>query len=101
MSLVKPEKPSLIKTNLIFSCAAALVTVIGSIVVTVTSSKGVDELNDVGEKVGLVAVKGTKFYIISLISTGMMLVAAIFWLGRYLAVKKRNAGEMTDKAHCP
>ncbi len=96
-SFLKPDKASLVKTNLIIAASAALVSVIASIVLTVASSKGVDGLNRAGEKVGLVAVKGTKFYIISLIAMGMMVVVAAFWTGRHLSLKKKNNAARLEK----
>lgn len=97
-SFVKPDKPSFVKTNLIVASSAALINVIASIVLTVASSKGVDGLNRAGDKVGLVAVKGTKFYIISLIAMGMMVVAAAFWVGRHLSLRKRSNAARMEKA---
>lgn len=96
-----PGRRRIIFTNFFLALFGFHCMFIGAIIVTVASSKGVDRLNKEGEKVGLSASRGTKFYILSWIATGFMLIVAAFWIGQFCTVrrqkKKDKKSEMVEK----
>ncbi|PHH83679.1 hypothetical protein CDD82_5437 [Ophiocordyceps australis] len=92
-----PAKRGIVFGNLALASFAALACLIGSIITTIVGSKGVSEINERGERFGVKAARGSKFYIISWIATGLMLGAALFWFGQLLTGRKRT-GVKSDKA---
>lgn len=88
-----PGKAGLLLLNLVVGSLSALACTIGSIIVTVAGSKGVQQINDKGARVGISAERGTKFYVLSWVATGFMLSVAIFWLVQFLALRRgKKAG---------
>ncbi|KAM0465717.1 hypothetical protein ACHAPV_001774 [Trichoderma viride] len=71
------------------SLAAATIT-LGSIVVTAASSIAANAINKAGEKITLVATKGTKFYIISWIAAIFMIITSLFWTGKFAMLWKKE-----------
>ncbi|KAI0141164.1 hypothetical protein F4776DRAFT_551319 [Hypoxylon sp. NC0597] len=65
--------------NVALSSLAALSLAIGSAIATAISKKGVSEINSAGDDVGISAVEGTKFMIISWVAFAVMFVALVFW----------------------
>ncbi|PHH64832.1 hypothetical protein CDD81_3898 [Ophiocordyceps australis] len=88
-TLFLPAKRRLVLANLALASLAALACLVGSIITTIVGSKGVSEINKRGERFGVQAARGSKFYIISWIATGLMLGAALFWFGQLLTGKAR------------
>ena len=88
-SAALPERKSVSLGNLIAAALAAGSLAIGSILITVAVTKGVDEINDKGEKVGVSVSRGTRFLAISWVATGVMLSATVFWGVRFCLDKRR------------
>ncbi|OTA84423.1 hypothetical protein M434DRAFT_83346 [Hypoxylon sp. CO27-5] len=65
--------------NVALSSLAALSLAIGSAIATAISKKGVSEINSAGDDVGISAVEGTKFMIISWVAFAVMFVTLLFW----------------------
>lgn len=72
-------KRSITLVNLIISLLAAVCIAVGSIVVTVAATKGVNKINDVGEDVGVEAEKGGKFLAITWAAAALMILATVVW----------------------
>jgi len=89
-AFLAPARKSMALTNLIASILACLSLIIASILVTVAVTKGVREINDVGEEFGLEVQRGTKFLIISWVAAGVMLCTTVFWGVRFGSLKRRN-----------
>ncbi|KYK59486.1 SUR7 protein [Drechmeria coniospora] len=75
-----PDRTIIVLVNFAVASLAALACVIGSILVSVLGSKGVDKLNEKGQNVGLSATRGKKFFILSWIATVFMMFISVFWL---------------------
>ncbi|UNI21846.1 hypothetical protein JDV02_007798 [Purpureocillium takamizusanense] len=84
-------RPPVVLANLVLGALGALSCLIGSIVVSVAGRKGVREINDKGARVGLSAERGTKFYVLTWISTGFMMGVAVFWLAQFMALRRKKA----------
>ena len=89
-----PGKTGLLLLNFIVASLGALACIIGSIIVTVAGSKGVNQINDKGAKVGISAERGTKFYTLSWIATAFMLCVAIFWMAQFLTLRRKKKTEL-------
>jgi len=84
--------------NFSVSGLAALSMTIGSIIVTIAGTKGVNQLNKVAEDFGIVASRGKNFLIISWVSAAVMIVAALFWTVRFCFVfKERRAAKRSHR----
>ena len=83
-----PQRRIVPTVNLATSFLSFLCLVIASVILTVAATKGVDEINDVAEEIGVNVERGNKFMAISWVATGAMLSTAIFWAVRFLAVRK-------------
>lgn len=83
------KKIILFMNTALASLAAATIT-LGSIVVTAASSIAANAINKAGEKITLVATKGTKFYIISWIAAIFMIITSLFWTGKFAMLWKKE-----------
>lgn len=99
LALWKPDLRRVVLANFVISSLGFLSLLIGSIVVTVAANKGVKDLNKAGEKVGLSATTGTKFYTLSWISTSFMGIVALFWLGQFCAVRRDRKRRGLNEKH--
>ncbi|GAO16759.1 uncharacterized protein UV8b_06811 [Ustilaginoidea virens] len=101
-SLVALWKPDLRRVALLnFPIAALgfLSVLIGSIMVTVAANKAVRGVNKVGDKVGISASRGDKFYTITWVATGFMAAVCLYWLVHFCLVRKeRRRGAFGEKA---
>ncbi|OAQ63135.1 SUR7 protein [Pochonia chlamydosporia 170] len=95
-SFLKPDARMLNLVNMSIAVLGFLCVLIGSIIVTVATNKGVSKVNDVGEKAGLSASRGEKFYILSWIATGFMGIVTLFWLARFF-MARRQRGRLNEK----
>ncbi|KAM0484381.1 hypothetical protein ACHAPX_001804 [Trichoderma viride] len=87
--LLGDKKIILFINTALASLAAATIT-LGSIVVTAASSIAANAINKAGEKITLVASKGTKFYIISWIASIFMIITSLFWIGKFAMLWKKE-----------
>ncbi|GAB0131562.1 hypothetical protein EsDP_00000027 [Epichloe bromicola] len=99
LALWKPDLRRIVLANFVISSLGFLSLLIGSIIVTVAAKKGVKGLNKAGEKVGLSATTGTKFYTLSWVSTGFMGIVALFWLGQFCAVRRDRKRRGLNEKH--
>lgn len=89
-----PQTRVLPTVNLAASSLAFLSLAIASIIVTVAATKGVDEINDAAEEVGVNVERGTKFMAITWVATGAMLSAAVFWAVKFVGVRREARRNM-------
>lgn len=85
--LFEDKKIILFINTALASLAAATIT-LGTIIVTAASSIAAKAINKVGERITLVATKGTKFYTISWIASIFMIISSLFWMGKFAMVRK-------------
>lgn len=74
-----PTKRTLVLVNVAVIGIAMVVLVAGSIVVTVAVTEGVDQINDIGEDVGVEVERGDNFLAITWAAAGLTLVSFIVW----------------------
>lgn len=89
VAFLLPDRKSMALVNLIVTTLAALSLVIASIIVTVAIGKGVTEINEAGEAIGVNVEAGTKFLILSWVGAGVMLAAMIFWTTKFCIMKRQ------------
>lgn len=85
-----PERRSVALTNLVVASLATLALLIASILVTVAVTKGVDEINDAAEDIGVKVSRGNGFLAISWVAAGVMLCALVFWAVRFCSLKRKT-----------
>jgi hypothetical protein len=90
LCFLKPETRLVDLVNLAIGGLGFLCALIGSIIVTAATNTGVKGVNKIGEKVGLVASRGDKFYALTWVATAFMGVVVLFWLVRFCAGKRRR-----------
>ena len=81
---------SIVWLNLVFALLAALAITIGSILVTVAATKGVDKINDIGDDVGISASAGKKFLAITWVAAGFMIAATIYWATQICLIRREK-----------
>ncbi|KAK2606124.1 hypothetical protein QQS21_003519 [Conoideocrella luteorostrata] len=86
----KPDLRRMALINFVIASLGFLSILIGSIIVTVAANTAVKSLNKVGEKIGMSAIKGTKFYILSWVATGFMGIVMLFWMGKFWVVRRER-----------
>lgn len=89
-TLASPESRGLVLLNLAIAMVAAVATTTGSIVITIATIKGVDELNAIAHRAGIVAEKGTRFLIITWVASACMILASSYWLSHATILKRRQ-----------
>ncbi|KAH8681361.1 actin cortical patch SUR7/pH-response regulator pali [Xylariales sp. PMI_506] len=78
---------------------AALALMIGSAISTGVAKKGASEINNYGEDVGISAIVGKNFLIISWVSFAVMFVASLYWLAVGITGRRvRTAGLTRGKS---
>lgn len=77
----KPEgnQKMIILLNAVNAFLGALTLMIGSAITTAVANKGVAQINDAGEDVGISAIAGHKFITISWVAFGLMGATLLFW----------------------
>lgn len=88
-AFLAPARRSMALVNLIAALLGCLSLIIASILITVAVTKGVNEINDVGEEFGLEVQRGNKFLILSWVAAAVMISTTIFWGVRFGFLKKR------------
>lgn len=84
------DKKIILFINTILASLAAATITLGSIIVTAASSIAANAINKAGEKITLVATKGTKFYIIAWIAAIFMIISSLFWIGKFAMLWKKE-----------
>lgn len=92
----KPNVRLLSLANFTIGALGFLSLLIGSIIVTVATKKGVSALNKVGSKVGLAAERGDKFYALTWVATSFMGVITLFWMVSFCTIR-RDRRRMVEK----
>ncbi|KAI1468681.1 actin cortical patch SUR7/pH-response regulator pali [Daldinia caldariorum] len=65
--------------NMLLALLAALSLAVGAAIATAISKRGASEINDQGADIGISAIEGTPFMIISWVAFAVMFVALAFW----------------------
>ncbi|OTB03706.1 hypothetical protein M426DRAFT_321412 [Hypoxylon sp. CI-4A] len=68
-----------ILVNVVLAALATLALALVSAIATAISKKGAAEINDAGDEVGISAVEGTKFLILTWVAFAVMFVTLLFW----------------------
>ncbi|KAG5972217.1 hypothetical protein E4U55_000877 [Claviceps digitariae] len=84
----KPDLRRVVLINFVVSAPGFLTLFIASLIVTVATNMCVTAINKLGGIIGLSAIKGTKFYTLTWVSTVFMGIVALFWLGQFCAVRR-------------
>lgn len=84
------ESKIIVLFNLATSALATIALLVGSILITVAVTKGVSEINDIAEEIGVHVERGNKFLIITWIAAGLIIVPMIFWAVRFAAIKRQT-----------
>lgn len=75
---------------MVLSALATLSIVIGSVISTIGAFKGVQAVNDMGGDVGVSALVGMKFIILTWIPAGLKLLTTIYWTMRFCSLKREK-----------
>lgn len=84
------ESKLIVLVNFATSTLATLSLIIASILVTVAVTKGVNEINDVAEEIGVHVEMGTKFLIITWVAAGVMIAPMVFWAVRFCVMRRHT-----------
>lgn len=82
--------------NLLLGVLAFLAVGLASALVTAVIEKGGDVINEHGNKIGVQAVKGKKFLVITWVSTGLAFLMVVVWVAE-LCVGRRRKGSYGQK----
>ncbi|RDA90450.1 hypothetical protein CP533_3940 [Ophiocordyceps camponoti-saundersi (nom. inval.)] len=82
-----PDVRILILLNLVIASMGGMACLIGSIIVTATTSEAVRHINSRGARFGISALRGIKFYTVGWIATGFMLAVTAYWLAQFFLVR--------------
>jgi len=89
-AFILAESKIIVLVNFFVSSLAVLSLLVASILVTVAVTRGVDEINDVAEEIGVNVEMGTKFLIITWVAAGVMIAPVIFWAVRFCVMRKHT-----------
>ncbi|KAL6884180.1 actin cortical patch SUR7/pH-response regulator pali [Trichoderma longibrachiatum] len=87
------DKRLVLMVNSALALLAAATITLGSIIATAASAVAVSAINDKGEPVTLVATQGSKFYGLTWAAAALMIVSALFWVGKFAWLWKREKRE--------
>jgi SUR7/PalI family len=76
--------------GLITSALATTCLVIASILITVVMTKGVNEMNDLADRIGVHVERGDNFLIITWVAAGVMIAPMIFWAVRFCGMRREK-----------
>ncbi|KAI0890192.1 uncharacterized protein GGS22DRAFT_194366 [Annulohypoxylon maeteangense] len=74
-----PITPAVSAINITLTALATLALALASAIATAIAKKGVQEINDAGDGVGISAVEGSKLMVVSWVAFAVMLAATAFW----------------------
>jgi hypothetical protein len=77
--------------NLLTAVLAAILLLAGSLTTTIGAKQAADKIDDLGEDIGLSATTGGKFLGLTWAATGLMIVAAGYWVWEVVQSRKRGA----------
>lgn len=89
-AFVLEDKKLVLFANTVLAALAATTITLGSIVVTAATSIAATDITSSGKTISLVAVAGTKFYIITWIAAVFMMIVTLFWVGKFALLRKRE-----------
>lgn len=89
----QPGKRLVLMVNAALASLAAATITLGSIIATAASAVAVSAINDKGEPVTLVATQGSKFYGLTWAAAALMIVSALFWVGKFAWLWKKEKRE--------
>jgi len=76
---------------------AFLAMLIASIIITVLQNKATDIINKYGNDIGVYAVRGKKFLVLTWVATGVMFLAAALWVGVWWVGRREKKRVFTEK----
>ncbi|KAH0496792.1 hypothetical protein TgHK011_004138 [Trichoderma gracile] len=91
--LLQPDKRLVLMVNGALASLAAATITLGGIIATAASAVAVSAINDKGEPVTLVATQGAKFYGLTWAAAALMIVSALFWVGKFAWLWKKEKRE--------
>ncbi|KAL1873947.1 hypothetical protein Daus18300_003820 [Diaporthe australafricana] len=77
--------------NLGLAGVALFFLLIGNLVTTIGSGQVVEKVTELGDKIGLSAVRGGKFMALSWAAFGLMLLVVLYWCYEFFAEKQRGS----------
>ncbi|KAI1336277.1 hypothetical protein F5Y15DRAFT_395054 [Xylariaceae sp. FL0016] len=83
--------------NVVIDTLAVLMLTIASATVTAISNKGVKEINDKGQDIGISGIRGTKIIILSWVAFGVMFLTLVFWSAYACGCAGRSATKRSSK----
>jgi hypothetical protein len=89
-AVVLVDSKILVLVNLLASALATLCLLIASILITVVLTKGVNEVNDIAEEIGVHVEKGDKFLILTWVAAGVMIAPMVFWAVRFFVMRREK-----------
>ncbi|KAL7937845.1 actin cortical patch SUR7/pH-response regulator pali [Trichoderma chlorosporum] len=87
------DKRIILMVNTALASIAAAVITLASIIATAASSIAANAINSDGKSVSVVATKGTKFYTITWVTAGLMILSTAFWMGKFMLIWKKEKKE--------
>ena len=84
--------------NLLVGVLAFLALGLASALVTAVIEKGGDIINEKGGKVGVEAVKGKKFMVLTWVGTGLVFLSLVWWVAE-LCMGRRRKGTYAGAKH--
>lgn len=76
--------------NLLVGILAFLALGLASALVTAVIEKGGDVVNEKGNKVGVEAVKGKKFMVLTWVGTGLVFLSMVWWIAEACVGRRRK-----------
>lgn len=84
------ESKIVVLLNVLSSALATLCLLIASILITVVLTKGVNEVNDIAEEIGVHVERGDNFLIITWVAAGVMIAPMVFWAVRFFVMRREK-----------
>lgn len=84
-----PSGRTIVMANVGLAGAAVFFLLIGNLITTIGSGVVVDKVTDLGDDIGLSAVRGGKFMALSWGAFALMLITVFYWVYEFFAEKKR------------
>jgi hypothetical protein len=84
-------------SNFAVALLAALALAVGAVITTVAAKEGADTINDFGAEVGVVAVAGQQFIVISWVAFAVMAAATIYWTAEFFLARRARRRVFTEK----
>ncbi|KAM3067405.1 hypothetical protein ACMFMG_011555 [Clarireedia jacksonii] len=85
--------------NWCLASLAFLAMLLASIIVTVLQKKATSIINKYGNDIGVYAVRGKKFLVLTWVATGVMFLAGLVWVGVWWVGRREKKRVFTEKGH--